>query len=51
MTMRFHSGPLLDWPASLATWDLLFLLPVPWVGPVWAPCLISVAMVAVGSYL
>ena len=42
---------VLDWPESLATWDLLFLLPVPWVGPVWAPCLISVAMVAVGSYL
>ena len=25
---------LLDWPASLFTWDILFLLPVPWVGPV-----------------
>jgi hypothetical protein len=42
---------VLDWPESLATWDILFLLPVPWVGPVWAPCLISITLVAVGSYL
>jgi len=42
---------VLDWPESFATWDLLFLLPVPWVGPVWAPCVISVALVTVGSYL
>lgn len=42
---------VLDWPASLATWDLLFLLPVPWVGPVWAPCLVSLALVGVGGYL
>ena len=27
---------LLDWPASLLTWDILFLVPVPWVGPVLA---------------
>lgn len=36
---------LLDWPASLATFDLLFLVPVPWVGPVWAPCLISIGLI------
>jgi len=34
----------LGWPQSLFTWDILFLIPVPWVGPVWAPCLISVLM-------
>lgn len=39
---------LLDWPESLATWDLLFLLPVPWTGPVWAPVLVSIAMIAAG---
>jgi len=32
---------LLDWPASLDTWDILFLIPVPWAGPVLAPVLIS----------
>jgi hypothetical protein len=42
---------VLGWPASLSTWDLLFLLPVPWVGPVWAPCVISVTLIGVGSYL
>lgn len=37
---------LLDWPSSLASRDLLFLVPVPWVGPVWAPCVISVGLIA-----
>lgn len=36
---------LLDWPASLFTWDILFLIPVPWVGPVLAPCLVSLSMI------
>jgi hypothetical protein len=34
------------WPPSLFTWDLLFLIPVPWTGPVLAPLLVSVALVA-----
>jgi hypothetical protein len=41
---------LLDWPASLWSWDLLFLVPVPWVGPVLAPVLVSVAMIATGVW-
>ncbi len=36
---------LLDWPSSMATFDLLFLIPVPWVGPVWAPCLLSAGLI------
>jgi hypothetical protein len=36
---------LLDWPQSLFTWDILFLIPVPWVGPVIAPCLLSLTMI------
>lgn len=39
---------LLRWPASLLTWDILFLLPVPWVGPVLAPVLVSLAMISAG---
>jgi len=39
---------LLHWPQSLLTWDLLFLIPVPWAGPVLAPVLVSASMVAVG---
>jgi hypothetical protein len=42
---------LLGWPESLSTWDVLFLIPVIWTGPVWAPCLISATLVGVGSYL
>ncbi|MEO8592197.1 MAG: hypothetical protein ABI759_02650 [Candidatus Solibacter sp.] len=40
---------LVDWPASLFTWDILFLIPVPWVGPVLAPVLVSAAMIAAGA--
>lgn len=36
---------LLNWPATWADPDLLFLLPVPWVGPVWAPCLVSLGLI------
>ncbi|MGO8746677.1 MAG: hypothetical protein ACLQNE_11870 [Thermoguttaceae bacterium] len=39
---------LLGWPASLWTWDVLFLLPVPWVGPVIAPVLVSLSIIIVG---
>jgi len=39
---------LIDWPSSLFTWDLLFLLPVPWAGPVIAPILVSVSMIGCG---
>ncbi len=38
----------LDWPAGLMTWDLLFLLPVPWVSPVAAPVIISLALTISG---
>jgi hypothetical protein len=37
---------LLGWPQSLFTWDILFLIPVPWVGPVLCPVLVSLTMVA-----
>jgi hypothetical protein len=36
---------LLAWPASLGTWDILFLIPVPWLGPVWAPVVISLSLI------
>lgn len=38
----------LGWPASLADWDILFLLPLPWVAPVYAPVSVALMMVAVG---
>ena len=35
---------ILNWPSSLLTWDLLFLIPWAWVGPVLAPLICSVTM-------
>jgi len=35
---------LSGWPPSLLTTDLLFLIPVPWIGPVLAPALVSITM-------
>lgn len=36
---------LLNWPESLLTWDILFLIPLPWVAPVLAPILVSIALI------
>jgi hypothetical protein len=36
---------LLQWPDSLLSWDLLFLIPVPWVGPVLCPVINSLSMI------
>lgn len=42
---------LLGWPSSLAEWDILFLIPVPWLGPVWAPCVVSLSMILLGTLI
>jgi len=42
---------LLGWPSSLMTWDILFLVPVPWVGPVLSPIIISLLMITLASSL
>jgi len=39
---------LLDWPAGLLDWDVLFLIPAVWVGPVLAPVLVSLGLIGVG---
>ena len=39
---------LLGWPPGLLTWDILFLIPLPWTGPVLAPVLVSLALIAAG---
>lgn len=36
---------ILGWPESLFTWDVLFLIPVIWVGPVVAPVIVSLTMI------
>lgn len=37
------------WPQTLLDWDILFLLPLPWWGPVLAPVSIALLMVAWGT--
>ncbi len=37
------------WPHSLLDWDILFLLPLPWWGPVLAPVLIAALMITWGT--
>jgi hypothetical protein len=37
------------WPKSLFDWDILFLLPLPWWGPVLAPVCIASLMVVWGT--
>jgi hypothetical protein len=43
--LRLISG----WPASLLDWDILFLLPLPWWGPVLAPVSIALVMLLWGT--
>jgi hypothetical protein len=38
-----------DWPKSLFDWDILFLLPLPWWGPVLAPICIALLMIVGGT--
>ncbi len=35
----------INWPVSIFTDDLLFLIPVPWISPVLAPVLVSVVFI------
>ncbi len=42
---------LTGWPHSPLDWDILFLLPLPWWGPVLAPSLIAVLMIGVGTLI
>ena len=38
------------WPHSIFDWDILFLIPMPWWGPVIAPMLISLLMIFWGTH-
>ncbi len=41
----------LGWPDSFLTWDILFLIPVPWIGPVIDPIIISLTMILLAACL
>ena len=42
---------MVRWPEGLLTWDLLFFIPLPWVGPVITPVLIALAMTVAGTLI
>jgi len=42
---------LIDWPPSVMEWDILFLIPFTWLGPVLAPLLCSVTMIGLALVL
>ena len=44
-------APISGWPRSLLAWDVLFLIPLPWWGPVFAPTSIAVLMFALGTQI
>lgn len=33
---------MLGWPSSLSTIDVLFLIPVPWIAPIWVPVAVMI---------
>ena len=41
---------ILNWPASFFTWDILFLIPFPWIGPVAAPVITSLSMIILALF-
>jgi hypothetical protein len=42
---------IVGWPTSLLDWDVLFLIPLPWWGPVLAPVSIAALMIAGGTII
>jgi hypothetical protein len=47
LVLRFAVG----WPPSLLTWDILFLVPVPWTGPVLSAALVAASLVLAGGWI
>jgi hypothetical protein len=41
----------LNWPRTLMDWDVLFLIPVPWLGPVIAPVVLALFFVVSGAMM
>ena len=42
---------LLGWPESFMTWDVLFFVPVTWVGPVITPVIASFTMILLAGFI
>lgn len=42
---------LINWPPSLSTVDCLFLIPRPWIAPVWVPLVTMSGFLVVSGYI
>jgi hypothetical protein len=42
---------ILDWPSSWLTWDILFLIPAPWVGPVLSAVIAATTMIGFAAVI
>lgn len=42
---------LVDWPSSILDWDVLFLIPLPWISPVIAPVMVALSMCVIGYWM
>ncbi|HOK56961.1 MAG TPA: hypothetical protein PKV21_04850 [bacterium] len=42
---------LINWPSSLKTIDCLFLIPSPWIAPVWVPVSIMFIFLFISAYI
>jgi hypothetical protein len=40
---------IVGWPKSMLDWDVLFLIPLPWWGPVIAPAIVAALMIVGGT--
>ncbi len=40
---------VLGWPPSVFTLDVLFLIPIVWVGPVWSPVVVAAGLFGCGA--
>lgn len=42
---------VINWPQGIRTWDILFLIPVPWVAPFVTPVIISLIFIVFSLYI
>ncbi|MCD4769233.1 MAG: hypothetical protein K8R35_03595, partial [Bacteroidales bacterium] len=42
---------LIGWPESFLTWDVLFLIPVTWTGPVISPLIVCIFMISLSGLI
>ncbi len=42
---------LISWPESFLSWDILFLIPVTWIGPVITPVLVSFFLITLSCFM